>query len=74
MSHLLHNHARFVHIMLCSLLLLGNNGLYGQTANPLDSLYLRKVHISRSKFINNIFQQAVNSVSRNPGDNMYLGG
>jgi hypothetical protein len=60
--------------MLCSLLLLGNNGLYGQTANPLDSLYLRKVHISRSKFINNIFQQAVNSVSRNPGDNMYLGG
>jgi len=51
--------------------------LWGQIINRIDSINFSKVHISNNKFVNNIFQQAVNSVKRNPDagpDDSYLNG
>jgi hypothetical protein len=41
----------------------------GQQAGRLDSINFGKLHLTHNKFINNIFQQAVNSVRRDPGLN-----
>lgn len=55
----------------CILLLLGCILIFygdasGQVLSRLDSIKLNKVHFTRSKFVNNIFQQTINSVKRTP--------
>lgn len=47
-----------------ALLLCGHAG--AQVLERLDSIKLDKVHITHSKFVNNIFQQAVNSIKKSP--------
>ena len=48
--------------------------VYGQ-GNGSDSINFNKLHFTKNKFVNNIFQQAINSVKRNPeSDVSYLNG
>jgi len=49
----------------------------GQILSRIDSINFSKVHFSNNKFVNNIFQQAVNSVKKTPDagpDDSYLNG
>ncbi len=47
---------------------------FGQGKIP-DSINFKKLHFTQNKFVNNIFQQAVNSVKRTPeSDDSYLNG
>ncbi len=49
----------------------------GQILSRSDSINFSKLHFTHNKFVNNIFQQAVNSVKRTPDsgpDNSYLNG
>lgn len=41
----------------------------GQVLSRLDSIKLNKIHFTNNKFVNNIFQQAINSVKRTPDAN-----
>lgn len=55
--------------------LLAAGCVYGQALNKTDTSRLGKMHFTNNKFINNIFQQAVGSIKRNPGmdnDDNYL--
>jgi hypothetical protein len=48
---------------------------FGQRLSSDDSINFSKLHFTRNKFLNNAFQQAVNSVKRTPDagpDNSYL--
>lgn len=50
---------------------------YAQKPGKLDSVDITKLHFTHNKFVNNIFQQAVNSVKRTPDagpDESYLSG
>lgn len=61
----------FVSVALCPL------ASYGQNLSREDSISFSKLHFTRNKFVNNIFQQAVNSVKKAPDatpDNSYLNG
>lgn len=42
--------------------------MYAQTKNKLDPTQLDSIRISHHKFINNVFQQAVNSITKTPED------
>lgn len=55
---------RFTAIAIFTFHLLSCCRLYGQDGKKLDSLDFSKLHLTHNKFINNIFQQAVNSVTR----------
>ncbi len=49
----------------------------GQALNRSDSINFSKLHFTHNKFVNNIFQQAVNSVKKTPDagpDDSYLNG
>ena len=47
----------------------------GQVLSHLDSLKLNNLHFTHNKFINNIFQQAINSAKKSPdAANNYLNG
>src|SRR4051794_9072889 len=49
----------------------------GQVLKQSDSINFSKLHFTHNKFVNNIFQQAVNSVKRSPDtgeDDSYLNG
>ncbi len=51
--------------------------LHAQEVKLPDTLDLKKLHFTQNKFVNNIFQQAVNSVTRTPDastDESYLNG
>lgn len=48
----------------CMLLISGN--AQGQVLSRLDSIKLNKLHFTHNKFVNNIFQQAMNSVRKSP--------
>jgi len=61
----------FLYAALCPL------AAYGQNLSREDSISFSKLHFTRNKFVNNIFQQAVNSVKKAPDatpDNSYLNG
>ena len=63
----------FTLLLLCSLLAHAANG---QTSRD-DSISFSKLHFTHNKFVNNIFQQAVNSVKKSPDagpDYSYLNG
>jgi hypothetical protein len=70
MSGLLHN-TRYILVVCILLLLQCTNRVCGQTSIT-DSL--KKMHITKSKFINNVFQQAVGSVTRSGGVATIAGG
>jgi len=51
--------------------------LFGQKVNNTDSINFSKLHFTHNKFVNNIFQQAVNSIKKSPDagpDQSYLNG
>jgi len=52
--------------LVCCLLVSGE--AFGQGVGKPDSINLSKLHFTNNKFINNVFREAVKSVSRNPGD------
>jgi len=61
--------------LLCGLL--PGNTLHAQILSRIDSIKFSNMHFTHNKFVNNIFQQAVNSVKRNPDsgpDDSYLNG
>ncbi len=52
-------------------------GVFAQHLSQEDSIAFSKLHFTRNQFVNNIFQQAVNSVKRTPEssqDNSYMNG
>ena len=63
----------FIFILTCTLFALAANG---QTSRD-DSINFSKLHFTRNKFVNNIFQQGLNSVKKTPDagpDYSYLNG
>ena len=50
---------------------MAGRGTMAQIVGKADTINFKKLHFTNSKFINNLFRQAVNSVSRNPGDDNY---
>jgi hypothetical protein len=56
---------------LILLLLLPAAGLLAQGDGQMDSINFNKLHFTHNKFVNNIFQQAISSVRRNGGDDIY---
>jgi len=51
--------------------------LFGQKVGQTDSINFSKLHFTHNKFVNNVFQQAVNSVKKTPDagpDQSYLNG
>jgi hypothetical protein len=66
-----------VWIVLGVLLICGHSRCYGQILTKIDSIKFSNLHFTRNKFINNVFEQAVNSVKRTPDsgpDDSYLNG
>jgi len=61
--------------LLCGLL--PGNTVHAQILSRIDSIKFSNLHFTHNKFVNNIFEQAVNSVKRNPDsgpDDSYLNG
>jgi hypothetical protein len=70
-----HTKARMLLMLFCSLLVACS--AHAQLWRKLDSVDVNKLHFTQNRFINNIFQQAVNSVRRTPDagpDDSYLNG
>ncbi|HXS35721.1 MAG TPA: hypothetical protein VN721_03410 [Flavipsychrobacter sp.] len=62
MNNLLNN--RIVSFFLTIACILFSSAVYGQRFANLDSLKLDSIRISHHKFINNVFQEAINSIKR----------
>ena len=61
--------------LLCGLLPCST--LHGQILSRIDSIKFSNLHFTHNKFVNNIFEQAVNSVKKDPDsgpDDSYLNG
>jgi hypothetical protein len=56
---------------------LRSSPVFGQEKAKSDSINFSKLHFTQNKFVNNIFQQAINSVKKSPGPaagNDYING
>jgi len=65
-----------VYILLISFFCFGNKAT-GQILSHIDSIKFNNMHFTHNKFINNVFQQAVNSIKKTPSsgpDQSYLNG
>ena len=70
---MLNKKAYILLLVLCCLVMHAS----GQVLSKADSIKFSKLHFTHNRFINNVFQQAVNSVKRTPDagpDSSYLNG
>ncbi len=51
---------------MLSCILFFSDYAHGQVLDKLDSIKIRDLHFTHNKFVNNIFQQAINSVKKSP--------